>query len=411
MHNRGLSYAGKVDRAFPGCDESEKRIGVPGIAQDLTKRNRTEERLREYEKVVEALEEMIVVVDSNYRYLMVNRAFLKYRGLEREQLVGRLVAEILNEGVFESVVKEKLDQCLQGRPVQYEMKYWYPNRGERDLLISYFPIEGPAGVDRVACVLQDITERNQAHKELRIVSGRLFQVQEDERRHLARELHDEIGQALTAAKINLESIESIEGSPQSFRIKETSGLVDNLLRQVRQISLDLHSSLLDDLGLVPALRSLLDQQARRAGLQAQFYAAEALQNVDREIQTAGFRIAQEALTNVLRHAKARSVSVHLRIKAGQLQMKIIDDGNGFDITEVERRAQQRAGFGLIGMRERAALVGGRVQIISSPNQGTTVDVLLPLSASDKIPKFPAWPISMHEGIEPEWKPMKPGVTL
>jgi PAS domain S-box-containing protein len=508
------------DRAFPVRDESGKLIRVAGIAEDITERKEAEERLREYEKVVEGAEEMIAVVDRNYRYLLANRAFLKYRGLEREQVVGRSVAEVLNEGVFENVVKEKLDECLQGKPVQYEMRYRYPDRGERDLLVSYFPIEGPAGVDRCACVLQDITERKiaeaalrdsetrfrqvaenieeifwitdlegsstiyispayeritgrsceslyaepkswrdsihpedrprmeetfdsdpgftgdytyrivrpdgsirwirdrgfpvrdesgevvrfagiaeditenkqaeeelrQVNEQLRVLSRRLFQVQDDERRHLARELHDEIGQALTAAKINLDSIESIEGSAQSLRVEETSTLLDNLLRQVRQISLDLHSSLLDDLGLAPALRSLLDQQARRAGLRAQFFATEPLENIDPEIQTTGFRIAQEAITNVLRHAKAQSVGVHLQTEAGLLQLKIVDDGNGFDLAEIEGRAQQAASFGLMGMRERAALVGGRVQIISSPNKGTAVRVSLPLHASDERPR-------------------------
>jgi PAS domain S-box-containing protein len=364
-------------------DETGHATRMFGTTQDITERKVAEERLREYEKVVEGLEEMIVVVDRNYRYLLANRAFLKYRGLERQQVLGRLVPEILNQGVFENVVRKKLDECLLGRPVQYEMRYRYPNRGERDLLISYFPIEGAAGFDRAACVLQDVTERKQADEKLRAVSRRLFQVRDDERRHLARELHDEIGQALTAAKINLESIESPEGSAQSLRLKETSTLLDNVLQQVRQISLDLHSLLLDDLGLVPALRSLLDQQAGRAGLRAQFEAEEPLENIDPEVQTTGFRIAQEAITNVLRHAKAQSVRVHLQAAAGQLQIKIVDDGVGFDLLEIERRAQHQASFGLMGMRERAVLVGGRMHIISSPNKGTTIEVSLPLQASAK----------------------------
>jgi signal transduction histidine kinase len=263
---------------------------------------------------------------------------------------------------------------------------WIRDRG--------FPVRDESGeVVRFAGIAEDITENKQAEEELRqvneqlrVLSRRLFQVQDDERRHLARELHDEIGQALTAAKINLDSIESIEGSAQSLRVEETSTLLDNLLRQVRQISLDLHSSLLDDLGLAPALRSLLDQQARRAGLRAQFFATEPLENIDPEIQTTGFRIAQEAITNVLRHAKAQSVGVHLQTEAGLLQLKIVDDGNGFDLAEIEGRAQEEASFGLMGMRERAALVGGRVQIISSPNKGTAVQVSLPLHASDERPR-------------------------
>ena len=137
---------------------------IEAIVRDVRGRKRAEERLREYEKAVEGLEEMIVVVDRDYRYVLANRAFLNRHGLQREQLLGRLVSEVLNPGVFEKVVKEKLDECFQGKVVTYEMKYMYPQFGERDLFVSYFPIEGPHGVDRVACVLQDITERKLAEE-------------------------------------------------------------------------------------------------------------------------------------------------------------------------------------------------------------------------------------------------------
>ena len=347
------------------------------VARDISERKRTEERLREYEKVVEGLEEMIVVVDRDYRYLLANRAFLKARGMEADAVVGRPVAEVLNSDIFENVVKEKLDRCLGGETIRYEMKYRYPDRGERDLFLSYFPIEGPTGIDRVACVLQDITERKQAHEQLRDLSRRLLQVQEEERRHLARELHDEIGQTLTAVKINL-APGTAEAGTSSARLEEATALVDNLIRQVRQISLDLHPSLLDDLGLAPALRSLLEQQTRRAGLRAQFSAAEPLEEIGRELQTTAFRIGQEAITNVLRHASAKFIGLSVETDAKQLRMKIVDDGVGFDIAKINDGTTKRATFGLTGMKERAALLGGKVSIISLPGQGTTVEALLPL---------------------------------
>jgi PAS domain S-box-containing protein len=120
------------------------------------------DRFREFEAVVENLEEMIVVVDRDYRYLMANRAYLDYRGAVREQLMGRHAREVLGPEVFDVVVKPKLDECFQNRVVKFEMKHTYPQRGERDLFISYFPICGPTGVERVASVLRDITERKRA---------------------------------------------------------------------------------------------------------------------------------------------------------------------------------------------------------------------------------------------------------
>jgi len=137
------------------------------VSRDITARKRAEERLREFERVVESLEEMIVVVNREYRYVLANRAFLSRRGMTKEQAVGRSLAEVLNPGVFETVVKEKLDECLQGKVVNYELKYTYPEMGERDLSLTYLPVEGPTGIDRVACVITDITERKRAEKALR----------------------------------------------------------------------------------------------------------------------------------------------------------------------------------------------------------------------------------------------------
>jgi len=145
----------------------DREYGV-AITRDITARKQSEARLREFEKVVESLEEMIVVVDRDYRYVIANRSFLNYRGMTREQVVGRLKSEVVGPVVFETIVKPKLQECfLSGQVVTYEMKYTYPRRGERDLLITYFPVEGPTGTDRVASVMRDISERKRADEALR----------------------------------------------------------------------------------------------------------------------------------------------------------------------------------------------------------------------------------------------------
>src|SRR5579864_4642504 len=140
-------------------------IGITGVANAYRRRAR---RTQAFEKAVEGLEEMITVVDRDYRYVIANRAFLNYRGMKREELLGRRIPDVLNPGVFETTLKQKLDECFQGKVVQFEMRYRYASRGERDLFISYFPIVGPGGIDRVASVLQDITERREGERSLKL---------------------------------------------------------------------------------------------------------------------------------------------------------------------------------------------------------------------------------------------------
>jgi PAS domain S-box-containing protein len=139
----------------------------PHASDDAQAYSSTTERFRDFEAVVENLEEMIVVVDRDYRYLMANRAYLNFRGAQREQFIGRLVREVMDPEVFETFIKPKLDECFQNHVVKFELTYSYPHLGERNLFISYFPISGPTGVDRVASVLQDITEHKRAQELVR----------------------------------------------------------------------------------------------------------------------------------------------------------------------------------------------------------------------------------------------------
>jgi signal transduction histidine kinase len=229
----------------------------------------------------------------------------------------------------------------------------------------------------VVVVLTAVADRLQSHRNLlRAFSRRLLEVQEVERRHLARELHDEIGQVLTAAKISLQSAMSDAGAALTARLQEIISILERLLGQVRQISINLRPSTLDDLGLVPALRALLDQLGSRASVTVRFSEMNVPEDLDAKIQTTCFRIAQEAITNAMRHANATQIDVDLRCEKGKLRLLIRDNGIGFDVGSVRA---QTAGLGLIGIKERAVLVGGRTKIVSSPDKGTSIEVLLPLT--------------------------------
>ncbi|MFZ0815208.1 MAG: sigma 54-interacting transcriptional regulator, partial [Candidatus Sulfotelmatobacter sp.] len=155
--------------------KGEEPVWHMAIVQDVTERKQSEERLREYERVVEGLEEMIVVVDRDYRYVIANRAYLGYRGIEKSQAIGHRVDEVVDKELFETKIKAKIDECFQGRVVQYEMEYEFSMAGKRHILVSYFPIEGPTGVDRIAAVVQDITEKVRREEERKLSEEALRQ--------------------------------------------------------------------------------------------------------------------------------------------------------------------------------------------------------------------------------------------
>jgi len=222
-------------------------------------------------------------------------------------------------------------------------------------------------------------KREEYSRKLQVLSRRLVEAQETERRHLARELHDEIGQALTVAQLNLQALLQSPGTEALLpRLKESLEVVERVLEQVHDISLNLRPSILDDLGLEPALRWLTERQAALVGLEAKFHADALEQRLDPVIETECFRVAQGALTNVLRHAQAQAVSVELRKENGQLHLRVRDDGIGFDVAALREKAVLGASLGLLSMEERAALAGGGLEFTSVPKLGTEVHAWFPL---------------------------------
>jgi signal transduction histidine kinase len=217
---------------------------------------------------------------------------------------------------------------------------------------------------------------------LRQVSLRLVNAQEDERRRISRELHDELGQALTALKINLDLARRAlpeDGPPKLHQsIHEASSLAVQTLQTARDMSLALHPAMLDDLGLVAALRWEIDRYEQRTG-QAVFLEANlgevALQP---ELQITVYRIVTEALTNAARHAQASDIKVTVTVTGAQITVNIVDNGRGFNVEKWQKSPQERQSLGLVSMRERAELLGGSLEIESSPGQGTSIMARLPL---------------------------------
>lgn len=224
-----------------------------------------------------------------------------------------------------------------------------------------------------------------AHARLQALSARLLEVEETERRRIARELHDGVGQLLTAVKLRLAGLNPSAADYGALR-SECVTAIDEALEQVRRMSRDLRPSQLDDLGLASALRSHLDRQASSAGFKAHFNQERVPPSLAPEVETACFRIAQEALTNVARHARASEVWVTLAGTEAELRLEVRDNGRGFDVDAARLAASGGRSMGLLSMEERATLARGRLALDSAPGRETRVSLALPLTPAGAGPK-------------------------
>lgn len=218
----------------------------------------------------------------------------------------------------------------------------------------------------------------QQREQLRVLNSRLTEVKEAEHKQLARELHDELGQSLTAIYINLMAIKKELNGRFSGnlieRIDETEKLTAQTLDQVREMSLNLRPPMLDDLGLIPTLQWYIKRFEKRVQIETILTIGPQVSRLSAEVETTLFRIVQEALTNVAKHAKADTVHINLMKNRGEIYLEITDDGIGFNLDEVVNPSNLLLGTGLLGIRERVLLLNGQVTIYSSPGDGTTISV-------------------------------------
>jgi len=216
----------------------------------------------------------------------------------------------------------------------------------------------------------------------RLRASQIINAQEQERQRIARELHDETSQVLTSLLISLAVLEeSVQTADARERIADTRALAHSTLRAIRNLSIDLRPSALDDLGLLPALRWYVKEYQKKCSIVVDFHATGFKERLPAEMETALYRIVQECLTNTAKHANARKVSIMLKEDTDRVCARIVDDGYGFDYEALLKTPGQERGLGLAGMHERAVLLDGTLDIQSVPGQGTTIQVGIPLSAT------------------------------
>jgi PAS domain S-box-containing protein len=386
-----------LDRGFPVRNERGEVTLSCGVAKDITERKRAERNIIESQErfagVVNTAMDAIITVDADQRIVLFNHAAEIMFGYCAAELLGQPLDRILPER-FRRAHSQHIKAFGETGVTSRAMNALGAVSGVR-ADGEEFPIEASiaqngAGSGRLfTVILRDITERRraeesirQAHQRMRALSRRILEIQEAERRALARELHDEIGQVLSAVSVNLKIVKTKVDRTLWPRLAESAQIVDAAIEQVRNLSLDLRPAVLDDFGLESALRWHVERLAARTALEFHFDAESSVAELSAAVRTACFRVAQEALTNVVRHASARRVWVELRQLDAELCLAIRDDGKGFDFEEACRRASRGNSLGLLGMMERIELLGGRIEIESSAGKGTSVRVQLPLTAME-----------------------------
>ena len=237
---------------------------------------------------------------------------------------------------------------------------------------------------RRASLLRDMETRS---RRLEALSARVVQAQEEERGRIARELHDSLGQALTAIKFELSGAAAAAGDPGGAigeRLATARKLTTETLEEVRRLALDLRPPALDNLGLAAALREYVRQYRKRSGTRATFEAHNMEERLPHECETALYRIAQEAVTNVEKHAAATRVAVELRWEASAVVLVVRDDGRGMDLEALSGEAAAASGIGVLSMAQRAQELGGDFQIESAPGKGTAVRVRIPIGSQKPV---------------------------
>jgi PAS domain S-box-containing protein len=371
------------------------------LQAEIDERRRVEGALRvselRYRRLFETAQDGILILNADSGQIDdVNPFLTDMLGYTREQLLGNKLWEI---GPFKDIEASKAEfrELQREAYVRYEDLPLETRTGKVinvEFVSNVYQVDG---VRVVQCNIRDITKRRRAEdrikdyaSQIQVLSRRLVEAQETERRTIARELHDAIGQSLTVIQFNLQALLLSPGSKVlSSRLNDCLGVVDRMQEQVHDITLNLRPLILDDLGLEPALRWFTKQQAALVGLQARFHADPLKHRLNMVVETECFRVAQEALTNVVRHARAKTVNVELRMETGQLHLRVRDDGIGFDVGAVRKEAVRGASLGLLSMEERAALAGGGLEFKSAPKKGTEVHAWFPLRWQATLPEAKA----------------------
>ncbi len=365
------------------CDH---RDAFMTILKDITEYQRIEVALLESEEkfrvILDSATTPIVYYDLEGNVLLINIAGADIMGGTPDSIIGRRVHDIFpTEG--QAILRRVHRVVEQGKGTEYEDKVTLPP-GQRWFLSRFEPVrDGTGNIFAVQTISYNVTEHKHLAEAWRDLSRRLVEVQEQERRHIASELHDQIGQSLTGLKMMFGRVMTGSATDNRKILDETQQVLDELIERVRELSLNLRPSMLDDLGLVPSILWFIERYSLQTGVQVDFRHKGMDRSLPVDIITVAYRIVQESLTNIARHANVNTAAVWLLFDGKTFTVHVHDEGVGFN---PKATRTSRPSSGLVGMRERAVALGGELKISSTRGNGTDIIAHLPVQRSSSSGK-------------------------
>jgi PAS domain S-box-containing protein len=381
------------DRAFPIRNAAGDIYRIVGIADDITKRKQAWDALGESEArkraIMQAALDGIITIDHEGRMVDLNSAAEKIFAHSRSKLIGENVMEVVPAS-FRPWFQNGLANCFAGEkgPILGSRVEMPALRADGSRFSAEFTITRIrlAGQPMFTLYIRDITQHKRAEAELRSLPQRIIKAQEAERARIAQELHDGINQMIASVKMRLHKVDgSLPDLKPAAReiLHRCDRLLVKVLEENRRIAHNLCPTDLDNLGLAAACTSFCSEVQLRTNLQFQCHITSSNQRLLPMVELHLFRIVQEAINNIEKHAKAKSVDLQMRFQAGSVVLKIQDDGQGFDPKTLKAAKKIRHGLGLSNMRERALSLGGTYTIKSAHGHGTAIIVCIPLTVAQR----------------------------
>ena len=338
--------------------------------------------------ILDALPFYVLLVDADHNIIEANKAVYRHLGVKREAILGQYCPKVIHglDHPFHGCPLE--ESAEKNKAIEREI---FDEATGRWVVSAIYPTRSATrqGKRIFLHMVTDVTERKQAQEQLRVsreqlrrLSAHLESIREEEKKKIARDLHDGTSQVLASLHAHLEAaIETLPAGESKSRdlLRKAQALSTTILDDLHKLIYELRPVVIDELGLIAAINSLLDDSVKVTGLKVRFKTSGEVRRLSPELEITLFRVVQEALSNIIKHSRARQADIRLFFKRRSLKIRIRDNGTGFDVQKMLNSTGETHSLGLLGMRERVELANGSININSSQGEGTDIVIEVPLN--------------------------------